>query len=316
VQKEQRPPYNDWFVKSRALPMGGAEPDPFVQDRVAALVDASELAKLVDAGTRRLASSPGYRKVMATRSVQERLRPLFCPMEINIESDAAPFDDKRASLRIPSAFFVDTRLATAEITVQRMHYDAALKKQGSRLAARPPRTDADHAWLVPVKAQYDVIAVDALVEQGVIDKEFVADVLAVDFTNPVFSPVRCGLLKLLPEQAVPTFVPRYIDALRGASVPGATELLNNLTDPARTSAFHAQKAAAVLASCSQRAADPAVVLEWFRLLAQRRAETSASEISANGANHILEDPGRVVFPEVQPKAIAGRLTLTAGCQVK
>jgi hypothetical protein len=316
VQKEMKAPNNDWFVKERPLPMGAVAPDPFVQDRIAALVSPGELAKVVEATNRRLAGSPGYRKVLAARSMQERLRPLFCPVEINIESDASPFDDKKATLRIPPGFFVDARLAAADIDVARKQYDAALAKTGSRLAAKKPRADADHAWLTPVKAQSDVIAVEALVEQGVVDKEFVADVLAVDFTNPVFSSVRCGLLKLVPEVAGPNFVPRYIDALRGASVPGAVELLNNLTDPARTAKSHADKAAAFLASCSQRAADGAAVLEWSRLLAQRRAETSASEISMNPNGRILEDPGRIVFPAVQPKAIPGKLTLTTACVVK
>lgn len=316
VQKEFREPYNDWFVESRPLSMVPLKPDDFVQDRVSALVDASELSKLVASTTRRLASSPGYRKVMATRSMQERLRPLFCAVEINIESDLAPFDEHKPAVRIPSAFFVDTRLATADIAVARKDYDAALQKQGSRLQATPMRTDADHAWLTPVKAQSDVAAIESLVEQGVVDKEFVADVLSVDFTNPIFSPTRCGLLKLVPDKGGPDFVRHYIDALRSASVPGAAELVDKLTDPSRTAASHAQKAAAFLASCARRSLDPAAVLEWSRLLSQRRVETSASEISQNPLGRILEDPGRVVFPAVRAKPGAGKLTLTATCQVK
>jgi hypothetical protein len=54
------------------------------------LVDAGELSKLVAASPRRPAESPGYQKVLAARSMQERLQPLFCPMEVNIESDSEP----------------------------------------------------------------------------------------------------------------------------------------------------------------------------------------------------------------------------------
>jgi len=32
--------------------------------------------------------------------------------------------------------------------------------------------------------------------------------------------------------------------------------------------------------------------------------------------HILEDPGRVVFPAVPAKPVAGKSTLAAACQVK
>jgi len=316
LQKELAAPHNDWSLQARNLPLGSLKPDPFVKGKLADLVDAGELSKLVIASARRLADSPGYRKVLAARSMQERLRPLFCPVELNIESDSEPFDDRKPALHIPSAFFADARLASADISVQRQHYDAALQKLRSSLPKTPGRADADHGWLTPVKAQSDIMAVDALIEQGIVDKEFAADVLAVDFTNPVFSKSRCGLLKLVPANGGSDVVARFQDALRGASAPGATELLGNLTDPARNVAFHEKQALAFLANCQQRAADPAVVLDWSRLLAQRRAEVVASEISQNPRGQILEAPGRIVFPSIQPQAVAGRLVLTPACQVQ
>ena len=128
LQKELSPPHNDWFTRERQLPLGTLKPDSFVKGRLADLVDAGELSKLVATSPRRLAESPGYRKVLAARSMQERLRPLFCPMEVNIESDSEPFDDHKSTVHIPSAFFVDPRLAAAEISVRRQDYDAALQK--------------------------------------------------------------------------------------------------------------------------------------------------------------------------------------------
>ena len=255
LQKELTPPHNDWFVKNRALPMGALRPDAFVKGKLANAVDAGELSKLVSAGAQRLAASPGYRKVLAARSMQERLRPLFCPMEVNIESDPEAFDDHKPTLQVPSSFFVDSRLAAGPISIKREHYDAALQRVRSRLPKNAGRTDADHAWLTPVKAQSDMVAVDSLVEQGVVDNEFVAAVLAVDFTNPVFSKRRCDLLKLVPEERGPDFVARFQSALRGASVPGAVELLDNLSDPARNVDFHKKQALAFLANCQQRSAE-------------------------------------------------------------
>lgn len=280
------------------------------------MVDAGELSKLVTASARRLADSPGYRRVLAARSMQERLRPLFCPMELNIESDAQPFDDRRPTLSLPAAFFVDPRLATAAISIERRHYDAALQKLGSSLPDTPGRrADADHGWLAPVKAHSDMVAVDALIEQGIVDKEFAADVLAVDFTNPTFSRTRCGLLKLVPDNGGSGFVERFQSALRGASEPGAVVLLNNLSDPARNAAFHEKQALTFLTSCQQRAADPNAVLDWLRLLAQRRVEIETSEISQNPQGRIIEE-GRIVFPSIQPSPVAGRLGLTPACQVQ
>jgi hypothetical protein len=316
LQKELAAPHNDWFLTSRNLPLGALKPDPFVKAKLADLVDAGELSKLVTASAKRLADSPGYQKVLAARTMQERLRPLFCPVELNIESDIAPFDERKPAMNIPSAFFADPRLGAADISVQRQHYDTALQRLGSRLPETTGRTDADHGWLTPVKAQSDILAIEALIAQGVVDKEFVADVLAVDFTNPVFSKSRCGLLKLVPATGGSDFAARFQSALRGASVPGAAELLGNLTNGERNAEFHRKTATAFLTSCKQRASDPVAVLDWLRLLAQRRAEASASEISQNPRGHILEDPGRIVFPTVQPKAVPGRLMLTQTCQVQ
>jgi hypothetical protein len=316
LQKELAAPHNDWFLTARNLPLGSLKPDSAVRAILADVVDAGELSKLVTASAQRLADSAGYQKVLAARSMQERLRPLFCSVEVNIESDSAPLDDRRPALTIPSGFFVDNRLGAANISVPRQHYDAARKTLHTRLPETPGRTDADHAWLAPVKAQSDVVAVDALIAQSVVNAEFVADVLAVDFTNPVFSKTRCRLLKLVPDAGGTTFVARFQDALRGASVPGAPELLSNLTSPQRDAAFHKKQALAFVDSCKRRASEPGAVLDWYRLLAQRRVEVGASEISQNSRGHILEDPGRIVFPSTQPAAAAGVLTLTPACLVQ
>ena len=316
VQKELAVPHNDWFTQARKLSVGSLKPDAFVKSKLADLADADELSKVVAASYQRLATSPGYQKVLAARSMQERLRPLFCAVEVNIESDPEPFDDHKPALRVPSAFLVDPRLAAAELSVSRQHYDAALQTLRSRLPDTPGRTDADHGWLAPVKAQSDIAALEALIQQGVVDEEFRADVLAIDFTNPVFSATRCGLLKLVPPSGGAGFVTNFQGALRGASQPGAVELLNNLMDASRNAAFHQKQATAFLDNCKKRARDSAAVLEWTRLLAQRRSEVTASEISMNPQGHILEDPGRVVFPAVQPPAAPGRLTLNQACQVQ
>ena len=316
LQKELASPHNDWFVQNRPLPVGALRPDAFVGGRLANAVDAQELSKLVNSASQRLAASPGYRKVLAARSMQELLRPLFCPMEVNIESDTEAFDNHKPTLQVPSGFFVDPRLAAGTISIKREHYDAALQRVRSRLPENDGRADADHAWLTPVKAKSDIVAVDSLVEQGVVDNEFVVAVLAVDFTNPVFSKRRCDLLKLVPEKRGPDFVARFQSALRGASVPAAVELLGNLSDPVRNADFHKKQAHAFLATCQKSSADSDMVLDWLRLLAQRRMEVSSSEISRNPRGHILEDPERVVFPTTQPPPVVASLALTSACQVQ
>lgn len=315
LQKELAGPHNDWFVETRHLPLGTLKPDAFVASKLADLKDASELSSLVNASAQRMADSPAYRKVLAGRSMQVQLRPLFCPVELNIESDSAPSDERKPTLSIPAGFFVDPRLGAADVPVARQHYDAALEKLHSRLPQSNGRPDADHAWLTPTKAHSDIVAIQALIAQGIVDSEFESDVLAVDFTNPVFSRIRCGLLKLVPEKGGADFLTRFQTALRAAPGPGARELLDNLTEPGRNAAFHKSQALAFLANCKQHSSEPGAVLDWVRLLAQRRAEVSSSEISQNRKGHILEDPGRIVFPSVQPQAAAGSLALTPACQI-
>src|SRR4051812_23291372 len=99
----------------------------------------------------------------------------------------------------------------------------------------------------------------------------------------------------------------------GNSCP--TPRADNRTDRLGSApAFHRQRAEAFLTSCQQRSSEPETVLNWVRLLAQRRTEVSTSEISQKaGVFHILEDPGRIVFPATEPQARS--LTFTPTCQV-
>jgi hypothetical protein len=110
------------------------------------------------------------------------LRPLFCPVELNLESDLTPLDDKAPQLRVPAAFLVDPRLAQGSVTVEHTQYDAALVTLNAAFPEGPQRRDADHGWLTPVKAFSDTLAVESLIKQGLIDQGFVSDVLAVDLT--------------------------------------------------------------------------------------------------------------------------------------
>ena len=122
LQKELAAPHNDWHLETRPLPLGSLKPDAAVKEIISEAVDADALSALVTASPRRLADSTGYRKVLAARSMQERLRPLFCPVEVNIESDAPPFDDRKPAVRVPSGFFLDPRLGTTNVSVDRKAY--------------------------------------------------------------------------------------------------------------------------------------------------------------------------------------------------
>jgi hypothetical protein len=243
--------------------------------------------------------------------LQERLRPLFCPVELNLESDPTPLDDKAAQVNIPAAFFTDPLLAQGGVMVQRAHYEAALAAlHASFPEAAPRRPDADHGWLTPVKAFSDTLVIESLIKDGLIDREFAIDVLAVDLTNPMFSPTRCGLLRLVPERADGEWQKTFKESLKAAAPnnPGARELFDNLTNPQRDAKFHQARAERFLAQCRQRLQTAQAVTELVRLLGQRRAEVGDSEISKNRRGQILEqgptirDSFRVIFPTIEPIA--------------
>ena len=48
-----------------------------------------------------LATSAAFHEAVKRRSLQEQLRPLFCPAEVNLESDAIPLDNNMPMTGVP-----------------------------------------------------------------------------------------------------------------------------------------------------------------------------------------------------------------------
>lgn len=320
IMKELAAPHNDWWTVERGLNFGGRRPDAslttIVGGNFSALVDASELANGVQNGLDKLQASEAFQTHVNALSLPERLRPLFCPVELNLETDALPLDEGEPVIQIPAAFFVDPRLAQGAVTIDKVHYAAALATWN---AAFPEieRADGDRAWETPVKAVSDIRTVQSLVDQGLIDEEFVADVLAVDMTNPALSRERCGLLRLLPEAEAEGWQATFTVALEAASEenPAAAVLHDFLTDPTKNRAFHQTQAQQLLATCQAQLQEEASVAALFGLLAQKRAEVFVSELSQSPGGQILEPGFRVIFPEVTPQPQPWSSKLTATCQV-
>jgi hypothetical protein len=316
IMKELAAPHNDWDT-TRHLPLDNMKPDGELARILQGMVDADELAKSVKAGLLKLAGSQKFQQGKKALSLQEQLRPLFCPVELNLESDLTPLDDK-APLRIPSAFLIDPRLAQGSVTIDHAQYDASLVALNAAFPEiRPLRRDGDHGWLTPVKAFSDMLVVESLIKQGLIDQEFVSDVLAVDLTNPLFSRSRCGLLRLVPNKADANWKETFKASLTGAKTnPAAQELLSNLTDATRNAQFHQARGTRLLTQCQNRLQTSDSVIKLYQLLAQRRAEAFASEISKNKLQgEILEPDFRVIFPKTQPAIAPGSFRLTDDCQV-
>ena len=312
IMKELATPHNDWWSAARRLPLGGRQLDDQLTAIAMGFVDGDRLAASVRAGLSKLATSAAFQGALKRRSLQEQLRPLFCPAELNLESDPTPLDDNVPMTRVPSALVVDPRLGQATLEVARADYDAALRSTGSRFP-EINRPDGDRAWLGPVKAISDQMRVQSLVEAKLIDDEFVADVLAVDFTNPVLSKGRCNLLKHVPTEATPDWRDRFLLKLSTLTDAHAKDLATNLTSAERTAASHRQRAGQFLAACREKLKTRDFVVSVLRLVQQRRQEVGDNEISKGLGGKILEPGFRVIFPE--PASKPGALTLSPSCGI-
>jgi hypothetical protein len=317
IMKELAAPHNDWWTTERPLPLGKLKPDADLARIFQSFVDASELAESVKVGLSMLAQSDKIRRTSQTPSLQEQLRPLFCPVELNLESDPTPLDKNIPTIEIPSAFVVHPLLARSSLTAQRDHYDAALATMKASFP-ETTRADADHAWLTPVKAFSDTLAIESLIKQNIIDEEFASDVLAVDLANPLFSTERCHLLSMVPIKMDGDWKDAFKTSLQAQAGKdqAAQELFTNLDDSSRNTQFHRARAVHLLNQCQNRLQTSEGVLTMYRLLAQRREEVNTSEISQNGDNKILEPGFRVIFPKVTPAAKPGALVLTEDCLVR
>ena len=61
-----------------------------------------------------------------------------------------------------------------------------------RLMRSIARDETRHAFVVPTRSAIDDGAIAGLIRRGLLDDELVADVLAVDFTTPVYSKARAS----------------------------------------------------------------------------------------------------------------------------
>ena len=244
---------------------------------------------------------------------------------MNLVSDRVPLRErasKNEAVELPQDFFVDSRLVgkSQAIPVKIALYKEALMKVGSQFAPgeTPGLVETHHAFLVPARSYIDNQMINTLLKQGILDEELVADVLAVDFTTPVFSPARAFLLRYVPDTAKDAADLRHqlIAALEKAPPDdrAAQELLANLTDSTRTAAAHRQAATAYLAACARAADSLEAVVDWLKTASQRRLEITQAESASHPQGGITEPGFRVIFPVYlqQPKGGEFRLDPKTG----
>jgi hypothetical protein len=134
-------------------------------------------------------------------SVAELLEPLFCTVEVNLNNPTGfPGEELR---NMPATALVDSFLRDRGegVAIASADYEAAIAATGQHVPGLAGHVDTVFPLAHIERAGADINYVGVLLDAG-ISEAFVEAVLAVDFTRPIFSDDRCGLLSFAPELAL------------------------------------------------------------------------------------------------------------------
>ncbi|NNC74018.1 MAG: hypothetical protein HKN93_00770 [Acidimicrobiia bacterium] len=139
--------------------------------------------------------------VRAKHNVAELLRPVFCPVEVNTMTgsksevkDSFLFDGmlSRADFHASPQFAEELGAMGRGISVDSGSYDLIIDAIGQD--ADGLGNDLSKPFSFVERSAADMLYIDELINAGLVDEELVLDILMVDFTRPVFSDARCGIL--------------------------------------------------------------------------------------------------------------------------
>jgi hypothetical protein len=236
------------------------------------------------------------RDTLAAKDTRSLLRPLFCTVEVNLQTSPALHQPLQAigieALVNSSEFNVfsapDPQVAASDYTKVVGAHQTVLDEQGHRLNGSDgkPLVDTAFAYNHPFASFADNNYIDLL--RKVTSDDFVNAVLGVDFTTPVFSDRRCGLLQLVPTIPVDVAHPAaYAKVLRDGLVSAISsaphdanspeaDLLANLQNPSRPQA----RVTSFLKACAARgtADSGRLTLELMRVQSVQRRHFRALPI--------------------------------------
>jgi hypothetical protein len=249
--KELTSPWNSWDVNNEISGQQVFAKFPSLGTREA----GSDLEGRIESGNAQWDKTRV--ETLKAQGVAEVLRPLFCTLTVNIKSSGA----RGRLVNLPADFASEEPGALfAGIAVDNDAYQKAITANHQRFVDRNGQqvgteNESPNGFLYVAKGDVDRRYIDALQNAGVVDGEFVNDVMHIDFTRPVFSPTRCGLLDAAPKLAAADMIPEkirqgFLANLQGKATPGAAQLLKNLS--ARDIAEHTKEVGAFVAACNKR----------------------------------------------------------------
>jgi len=154
-------------------------------------------------------------------SVAELLKPLFCPVQLQI---GAAFNARRVNhnFLIDQGLLSSLDLSAGRIDTEEEDYNAVLGIIGSRVAGST-KSDVRLPMAFVGRAHEDIDYVEQLIEADIIDRNLANDILMVDFTRQVFSDERCDLLEFAPDIATADRNPESIRDGFLANLSGAAD---------------------------------------------------------------------------------------------
>jgi hypothetical protein len=205
--------------------------------------------------------------ILAAQGLQELVRPLFCTMDINLNSGLGGGN-----------LAVDAELSFGSFNADQNIYNTLKGEVKQHIVGAPSSVDdtAD-GFTFPTRGQSDTAYSAALQRAKLVDAELVSDILSVDFTRPIFSPGRCGLVDALKGKtsAVDTKLAAYAkadkskkpglaadlakdiksvmsDAFKSSSSTAGKQFSTNLSDASQNQAQHQKDVAAFFDACNKR----------------------------------------------------------------
>ena len=248
--KELIPPWNNWSSPDGSISAGNI-PTAVAQDPLYAALSGADVLQTNFQGlqshyTQGFVASSIMNGTIS--NVPALLNRLINTTTINFQSSLSkPFD--ATAIQVPSDFFIfhsaltmpqiNLAFTMPELKITRSMHDAFVSEHkfalqqvgagGSELVYQQPGTTF-FAFFVPAPSFEDMVAIRELINHNVIDANFAASVLLVDFPNPVFSTQRSSLMKyaqqiqtaqvLVSGSANPNGVPAQFIALVTAAARG------------------------------------------------------------------------------------------------
>ena len=297
VMKELARPWMHWESTSQTIALDAFPPDhPVVTDRYFARRQPAHLLEvnIVRPGIERWSRARLDRVLddaTGIRAPAHLLRHVLMPTSVNVATSDSRSAASTSSLALPYEFFLDRELLfdildvptdIAPVEVARADYDAAVTSLGLHLRSGAFRQNGEtfFAWPVPVRAFEDNVIVRELVQRGALSRHLVLALAMVDFTNPLTSASRGGLMSCVPAGPVRVAdldleISRAIAAAARGAAAG-TPLRSCADDLALSEAVLIERALARIEAfwmeVKAKAAQPAGVLDLLRLADSRRRE--------------------------------------------